>query len=126
MVKEIYIRSKDDKFYDASILDYTDEVESVISQIMVLLSTNTGDVFGAPHFGIDLEDYVFRTRYSARKITEELDDQIRLYVHHSPNMTINTTLEFGNSGKGYDYGILNIYINGEKSLGFLIDKNNPA
>lgn len=123
-VKEIYIRNESDPYYDPTIIDYQNEVESVLSQIRMILGTLNGQVLGDYGFGIDLENMVFNTKYSANKIVEKLNEQINNYVNHSDNIDIGCGISFGDSGEGYDYAVLDIYINGAKSIGFLIDKNN--
>lgn len=124
MLKEIYIRSDNDPYYDPRKLEFTDEMESAITQVRVILGTEKGDVLGVPNFGLNIEDYIFKTRMSAANICEELDNQLASYADFGPNITVTTKLSFGDSGKGYDYGLLDIYINGDKTLGFLIDKDN--
>lgn len=123
-IKEIYIRDDKDPYYDDTIIDYQNEVESVISQIRMILGTLNGQVFGDYDFGIDLEYMVFNTKYSSNKIMEKLNDEIDKYVYHSDNISIYCDINFGDSGEGYDYAVLDIYINGAKSIGFLIDKND--
>lgn len=123
-IKEIYIRDDKDPYYDDTIIDYQNEVESVISQIRMILGTLNGQVLGDYDFGIDLEYMVFNTKYASNKIMEKLNDEIDKYVYHSDNISIYCDINFGDSGEGYDYAVLDIYINGAKSIGFLIDKND--
>ena len=123
-IKEIYIRDDKDPYYDDTIIEYQNEVESVISQIRMILGTLNGQVFGDYDFGIDLEYMVFNTKYASNKIMEKLNDEIDKYVYHSDNISIYCDINFGDSGEGYDYAVLDIYINGAKSIGFLIDKND--
>ena len=123
-IKQIYIRDDKDPYYDDTIIDYQNEVESVISQIRMILGTLNGQVFGDYDFGIDLEYMVFNTKYASNKIMEKLNDEIDKYVYHSDNISIYCDINFGDSGEGYDYAVLDIYINGAKSIGFLIDKND--
>ena len=123
-IKEIYIRDDKDPYYDDTIIDYQNEVESVISEIRMILGTLNGQVFGDYDFGIDLEYMVFNTKYASNKIMEKLNDEIDKYVYHSDNISIYCDINFGDSGEGYDYAVLDIYINGAKSIGFLIDKND--
>ena len=123
-IKEIYIRDDKDPYYDDTMIDYQNEVESVISQIRMILGTLNGQVFGDYDFGIDLEYMVFNTKYASNKIMEKLNDEIDKYVYHSDNISIYCDINFGDSGEGYDYAVLDIYINGAKSIGFLIDKND--
>ena len=123
-VKEIYIRDEKDPYYDPTIIDYDNEIESVISQIRMILGTQNGQVFGSYDFGVDLEYMVFNTKYAANQVMEKVNEQINRYVNHSKNVYIYCDISFGDSGLGYDYAVLDVYINGVKSVGFLIDKND--
>lgn len=122
MIKEIYTRSKDDPFYEKGIVDYSNEVESKITKIRTLLSTKPGDVLGDYNFGIDLDYLVFNTKDSASDIKKKIDDKISTYIPNNSNITITTELSFGQSGYGYDYAVIDIYINGSKAVGLLVDK----
>ena len=125
-IKEIYIRDENDPYYDPKIIDYKNETESVISQIRMIIGTLNGQVFGDYGFGVDLEYLVFNTTSAANQVIEKLNDQIDKYVYHSNNISVYCDINFGDSGEGYDYAILDIYINGVKSIGFLIDKNDAG
>ena len=124
MIREIYTRDETDPHYDPKFIDYVDEVESTISQIRMILGTTPGEVFGSPSFGMDIEDYIFRTKYSAAKLNEILADHLNNYMTKYPDLTVTTDISFGDSGKGWDFAILDIYINGKKTLGFLVDKED--
>ena len=123
MIKEIYIRDEKDPFYDPTMIDYSNEVEQVISQIRMILGTKPGQVLGAYHFGVDLEYVVFNTKKTAEKLGEEIREQIKSYVYYGDNISVDVEVKFGDSGKGYDYSVIDILINGSKAIGFLVDKN---
>jgi hypothetical protein len=123
MIREIYIRDENDPYFNPTIIDYSNEVESVISQIRMILGTKNGDVLGSYDFGVDLEEMVFNTKFAADQVMEKVNDQIDKYVKHSDQIYVYCDISFGDSGMGYDYAILDIYINGVKSIGFVIDKN---
>jgi len=124
MVKEIYIRTPNDPYYEAGIVDYSNEVESIISQVRMLLGTKPGDVLGDPHFGIEIEDLVYGTKTSGLNIKKKLDEKISSYIHPSPGISLNTEINFGHTDKGSDYALIDISINGKKSVGFLVGKDN--
>ena len=123
MIKEIYIRTPEDPYYSESIIDFTNEAEEIITQIKVLLGTAPGDVLCAPNFGVDLEYLVFKTKRAAASIEKDVNDAIRNYIPHSNNISISAKINFGKSNSGYDFGVLDIYLNGVKAVGFLVDKN---
>lgn len=122
-VKEIYVRDERDPYYNPYILDYRNEVEEIVSQIRVLLGTTPGQVFGDSFFGVDLERMIFGTKKDAQTILKDVNEQIQHYINHPDSIKITTDLNFGDSGKGYDYGVLDIYLNGVKCVGFLFDQN---
>jgi hypothetical protein len=66
-------------------------------------------VLGKYDFGVDLEYMVFNTKYAANQILEKVDEQINSYVYHTNNVSINCDINFGDSGRGYDYAVLDIY-----------------
>ena len=123
MFREIYIRTEDDPSYDPNIVDYSNEIEEIITQLRVLLSTGRGEVLGNYDFGTNLEYYVFSTIKNGDEICKEIDQQIRLYCYISDNVNVTTDMEFGKDNSGRDYAVLNVNINGTKAAGFLIEKD---
>lgn len=123
MVKEIYIRTPDDPNFVPNIIDYSNEVESTLSQLKMILGTNKGDVFGTYDFGLDLNYLVFGTKLPKEEIRQRLLDQIVSYGNISKNISLDIDINFGQSGYGYDYAIIDITINGKKTIGFLVDKD---
>ena len=123
MVKEIYIRTPDDPNFVPNIIDYSNEVESTLSQLKMILGTNKGDVFGTYDFGLDLNYLVFGTKLPKEEIRQRLLDQIVSYGNISKNISLYIDINFGQSGYGYDYAIIDITINGKKTIGFLVDKD---
>ena len=123
MFKEIYIRDESDPFYAPTLIEYANEVENVISQIRMILGTKPTEMVGDPAFGVDIEYAVYNTKHSAEIIANSIREQIETYVNHSDKISIDVDVKFGDSGKGYDYSIIDISLNGVKAIGFLVDKN---
>ena len=123
MIKEIYIRSHRDPHFEPGIVDFENEIESVITQIRVVLGTKPGDVLGNQNFGIDLDYLVFNTVKNVQDVKKQIKEQLDLYVIPGKNITIDVDINFGNSGKGYDYALVDIILNGRKALGSLVDKD---
>lgn len=122
MIKEIYTRTKTDPYYEDGIIDFTNEVESTITKVRTLLSTKPGEVLGDYNFGINLDYLVFSTNLPAGEIKKSIDDKLSTYVPNTNNIKISTQVSFGHSGYGYDYAVIDIYINGVKAVGLLVDK----
>lgn len=123
MTKEIYIRTPEDPDFIPDVIDYSNEIEQLLSQVRLVLGTKKGDVLGSYDFGVDLEYLVFSTKVSSETIRQKIMDQITSYCYISPNLSFDIQVSFGASGKGYDYALVDVIINGVKSLGFLIDKD---
>lgn len=122
MIREIYIRTPDDPNFVPGVIDFKNETEYLLNQIRMLLGTKKGDVLEEYNFGADLESFVFNTVRSASEMEKIIDDQISIYVDIPQSMTVSTEVSFGDSGKGYDIAVVDIIINGNKCIGFLIDK----
>jgi hypothetical protein len=123
MVKEIYIRNEEDPMFVEGIIEYSNEIENVISKIRMLLGTTPGEVLGDLNFGIDIEYLVFNTKESAYAIQGKLNELLQAYVPSSKNYSISTQINFGKTANGSDFGIVDVFINEHKAIGFLIDKD---
>lgn len=123
MINEIYIRTEDDPYFEPGVIEYSNEIEEVMSQIRIILGTRNGQVLGQYNLGVDIDYMVFNTRASAKEIEKKIDEQISAYVTHTENVSVSTQVSFGDSGNGYDYAVIDIYINGQKAIGFLVNKD---
>lgn len=123
MIKEIYIRTPDDPNYLPGIIDFKSETEYLLNEIKVILGTSKGDVLEEYNLGVNLEDLIFNTVKNSMQIEQMITEQLNTYAHVPAGMSISTKVNFGDSGLGYDYAIVDIIINGQKCMGFLIDKN---
>lgn len=123
MIKEIYIRTPDDPYYAEGVIDFSNEAEEIITQLKVLLGTTPGDVLGEPLFGVDLEYLVFGTKKNSMAIEKDINDAITTYIPHSNNIQVSVKMNFGKADNGTEFGVLDVYLNGVKSVGFLVDKN---
>lgn len=123
MIKEIYIRTPEEQVYDPSIIDYSNEVESAITQIRMILGTENGEVLGEYNFGADISYLVFNTVKNSMEIKERIKNQIDIYANLGKHITYDIDVQFGNSGEGYDYAVIDVILNGKKAIAFLIDKD---
>jgi len=118
MIREIYTRNPNDPNY-RFLYEHTDPIETIISKIRMILSTHRGDVLGDLNFGIGIDDYVFETKINSRDLEEKIRSQINQYVSESAQYSIQPKVRFGKE-KGYDYAIIDIYIDNTKTIGFLV------
>ena len=72
MLKEIYCRQSNDTYADQSLLEHSNVREAILAKIRMILTTPRGSVIGEPMFGVDLEQYIFETSFSATKIEEAM------------------------------------------------------
>jgi hypothetical protein len=119
MIKEIYIREPADPNFKINVLDHSDPIESIITKIKMLFGTRPGQVLGDLNFGLGIEDLIFETRVNTIQLEEDIKTQIGQYVTESSNYKIVPSVSFGKA-EGYDYCIINVFINETKAFGVLI------
>lgn len=119
MIQEIYIRPPEDINYNINVLHHSNPIESIISKIRMILGTRQGQVIGDLNFGKGIEDLVFETRISKLQLEEDIKNQIDQYVSESSDYSIEPRVAFGKA-VGYDYCVIDIYINNVKSFGVMI------
>ena len=121
MIKEIYTRSTNDPYYDENILEYNNTVESILSQIRMILGTEPGNVLGDYGFGVNIRDLVFKPRFNKGYIEDMINNQISKYIGHDTGYKISVSISFFKQPDGTDGGLIDIYLNKVKVQGFLID-----
>lgn len=119
MISEIYIRNPEDLNYKINVLHHSDPIESIISKIKMIFGTRRGEVIGDLNFGVGLEDLIFETRINKLQLEEDIKAQIFQYVSESADYKIQPKVSFGRA-QGYDYCVIDIYINDEKTFGVLV------
>lgn len=119
MIQDFYIRDVEDPYYRYNVLEHSDPIESIITKIKMIMGTTPGQVLGDISFGKDIESKVFDTKIGSRKLEEELKDAFQTYISETTEFDIRPSVQFGKAD-GYDYAIIDIYINGDKSIGFII------
>jgi len=119
MIKDLYIRNPADPNFKYGMLEHTDEIESIITKLKVLLSTRPGEVFGKPGFGLGIDDLIFERRVNKLQLEERIRSQINEYIVESSRYDILPKVSFGRED-GHDYAIIDIYINKNKIVGFLV------
>jgi len=119
MIKDLYIKSPTDPNYNVEILEHSDPIESIKSKLKMILGTSQGKVFGDVNFGIGIEDLIFETKINKLQLEEKISSQIYQYISESRDYLIRPSVQFGKAD-GYDYCVIDFYINNEKSMGVLI------
>lgn len=121
MIKEIYTRSPDDPNYKINVLDHSDPIESILSKIKMILGTKQGSVFGDAMFGMNLEELIFETKVPGIRVEEDIKKQINQYISEAANYKIDPKVTFGKNSDGYDYCVIDIYIDNQKSIGLIVN-----
>lgn len=120
MIKDIYTRDPEDPNFKYGVLEHSDAIESIITKIKMILGTRPGQVLGDLNFGVGIEDLVFETRINKIQLEEKIKTQIDQYISESEYFSITSSVSFG-KGDGYDYAIIDIYINDERVIGVLVN-----
>jgi hypothetical protein len=119
MVKEIYVRNPEDPNYKYGVLESDDAIENIITKIRTILGTRQGQVLGDVNFGVPIEDLVFETRINKFELEERIRGQIFQYISEASQYQIDPKVSFGKT-EGYDYCIIDFFINREKIIGILV------
>lgn len=120
MIREIYLRNIEDPNYQEGILEHSNDVESIIQQIRMILGTDYGQVLGDCNFGVSLKKLVFQTKIPKQKIEQLIQEQINDYVN-TKNYSVTTKVSFGKSSLSSDYAIVDIIINQKAVLGIIVE-----
>lgn len=121
MVKEIYTRSPQDPNFRYGLLEFNDTIESILTKLRMIFGTKPGQVLGDYRFGIPIEDIIFQTNWNKTQIQSIINDQIREYVKESLQYKITAEVKLGKSDEGSDYALIDISINEQKLIGFIVD-----
>jgi hypothetical protein len=78
-MREIYFRSPTDASYKDNIIETTDVVEMLVSQLKMILLTNRGMVLGDTDFGLDLESLIFDYDVGEDDLRASIDQQLYRY-----------------------------------------------
>ena len=119
MLKELYMRDPTDPLYNSEILEQSDEIECLIGQIKMIMFTRQGDVLGNYTFGYSLEDSLYLFNLDENELKSKLVDSIHYYCPDSQKYKVDLSIEFF-KGTARDVCLIDIYINGQKTLGVLV------
>ena len=117
--REIYMRDPDDSNFKSDLLEVTDEVELLITQIKMILLTNQGDILEAPDFGMSLEDLLFTFDANAFTIENKLQDQMLKFSPLAYRFDVRFEVKFFR-GTVQDIGLIDVLINGSRAFGVTV------
>ena len=113
------MRDPTDPLYNADILEQSSEIETLLGQIRTIMFTKQGDVLGSYSFGYNLEDNLFLFNLNDSEIRTKLLDSIFYYCPDAKRFQVDLSVEFFR-GTVRDVCLIDIFINGQKSLGILV------
>lgn len=119
MLKELYMRDPSDPLYTAGILEQSSEIETLLAQIRMIMFTKQGDVLGDYNFGYNLEDNLFLFNVNEEELKNKLLESIYLYCPDAAVYNVTITTQFF-KGSVRDAVLIDIFIDGKKSLGVLV------
>ena len=119
IIQDIYTRNPEDINYKYGVLSHNDIIEAIIAKIRMILNTSQGRVLGDVNFGVGIEDLVFETKVNKNEVEERIKKQISQYITEASEFKITPKVSFGQAD-GYDYCLIDIYINDVKSAGILV------
>lgn len=106
-VSDIYIKGVKDPLFKENVLETNTYIDTVISKIYMILMTNKGDVLGDPNFGADIPTYLWKTRFPASTLQENIIEQFETYIPElsTSDYTINIYIL---PGTAQDIGVIQI------------------
>jgi len=119
MIQDLYIRNPEDPNFVYGILSHSDVIESIITKIKVLMGTKSGQIFGDLGFGLGIEDLIFESRINKSHLEEKIKMHFDMYISESKDFSISPSVSFGRAD-GYDYAVIDVFINNEKAIGILV------
>jgi len=78
---------------DISVIE-DDNTRIIIQKYLMLIYTKKGELFGLPDFGIDLENFLFKTRVSAKFIENIINKQIATYIPELISISYSLNISF--------------------------------
>ena len=118
---DIYNRLSTDQQY-IPLVETTDGMEQILSQIKMILGTSYGDVLGAPYFGANIKKYIFNLSYNQEEISEFVKQAILTNISYDKDLyDVDVSVDFGKDHYNKsDYAVINISINQMKCLGIVM------
>jgi hypothetical protein len=118
MLRELYMRDPSDPLYFPGVLEQSDEIETLLAQIRMILYSKPGDVLGAYDFGYNLEDNLFLFNLNGDDLKKRLLQDIYYYCPDASRYSVDVDVQFF-KGSVRDACLIDIYIDSRKVIGIL-------
>lgn len=79
-ISDLYIKGSFDPNYDSLRTENVTYIDTVVAKIYMILLTNKGDVFGSPDFGADIPKYLWKTKFPASTIENNIRAQFAQFI----------------------------------------------
>jgi len=106
-ISDLYIKGKFDPYFDSTRTENVTYIDTIIAKIYMILLTNKGDVFGSPDFGADIAKYLWKTKFPASTIENNIRAQFTQFI---PELNIGDykVIVYILPGKSSDIGVVSI------------------
>lgn len=118
-MRDLYLRDPSDPFFKQGILEVTDEIQILISQVKMLLMTNRGEVLGAPDFGANLEEQLFTLSLNEYSLRSMLNDQTLKFIPLHTKYMVDYSVKFI-KGTIRDICVIDVMVNNIPAFGVVI------
>ncbi len=109
--KDFYIKGEKSLKYVVNKMIESDVINVVVQKLEMLLFTRTGEVYGQPEFGADLEFYLWQTDVSVKDLRGMIIGQISTYIPELDSMGYQLTVNVY-EGSVQDILVLDFIIQG--------------
>jgi len=116
---DFYTRYEDESRYINDVLEISDELSMLITQIETCLFTQKGDVIGQNDFGINLEDLIFTFKKNGAEIKSTILTQIYTYCPLAPKYSVDVSVIFKATSLR-DIGFIEVIMNDQRSFSIVI------
>jgi hypothetical protein len=116
---EFYTRSENETQYINDVLEISDELSILITQIETCLFTQKQDVIGQQDFGVNLEDLIFTFKKNEAEIKSVLLNQIYTYCPLAGKYNVDISVIFQKTPER-DVGYIDVIVNDLRTFGILI------
>lgn len=118
---ELYLRDEGDPLYNPQRLETDQELEMLLGQLKMIMSTSRGTVLGDPGFGLNLEKLLFLPTVNNEELRQQLRRQVDKYCPLAQRYEVDFEIKFlkptaNNSRR--DSVLIDVSINRRPVLGF--------
>jgi hypothetical protein len=118
-VRDFYITPESDPNYDKAQFEISAEIDELIYQLQMIITTNIGDVLGEAEFGASLVDKIGTVNMDNESLKALLNEQVTNYSEMARKYEVGFRPHSQKAGNGQIFGVIDIEIQGESIFGML-------